>query len=115
MAWTSSIEHIKRTPGFAGRQWPGKPETLDQNLLSLALHEEDFAHRRGFAYAVRDVTTLDYLGCVYFYPPRTFNHDVDVRSWVRSEKSHLDESLHDAVRRWLYDSWPWRAPDYASR
>lgn len=115
LAWTSSIEHIQRTPGFAGRHWPGEPETLDENLLGLAQHEEDFTHRRGFAYAVRDVLALEYVGCVYFYPPRTSNYDVDVRSWVRSEQSHLDEHLHDAVRRWLVDAWPWRAPDYASR
>ena len=67
LAWTSSIEHIQRTPGFAGRHWPGEPETLDENLLGLAQHEEDFTHRRGFAYAVRDVLALEYVGCVYFY------------------------------------------------
>jgi hypothetical protein len=114
-AWTSSIDHIRRTSGFSGRAWPGEPESREDNLLSLEQHERDFAARKGFAYAVRDARTSAYLGCVYLYPPRTPEHDVDVRSWVRTEHAALDAPLHDAVRRWLRDRWPWERPDYARR
>ena len=114
-AWSSSIEHIKQTPGFAGRGWPDGADSLEQNLLSLTHHEQDFTLRRGFAYVVCDAKTSEYLGCVYFYPPRTGDFDVDVRSWVRTEKAHLDQRLRDAILGWLRDSWPWRAADYAPR
>lgn len=114
-AWTGSIEHIRSTPGFAGRHWPRAIESLDQNLASLERHQHDFAQRRGFSYAVLDASDGAYLGCVYFYPPRTPGFDVDVRSWVTEERAELDEPLHDVVRRWLSQAWPWHRPDYAER
>jgi hypothetical protein len=114
-AWTTSIDHIRATPGFLGRDWPGTALTPAENEGDLRRHEADFEQRTGFTYAVLSASSGNYLGCVYFYPPRSPEFDVDVRSWVRTEAAHLDEPLHDAVRRWLRESWPWRAPDYAER
>src|SRR5215510_6947448 len=48
-AWTSSMEHIRATPGFAGRPWP-VPMTLEDNLGDLRRHERDFTARSGFTY-----------------------------------------------------------------
>jgi hypothetical protein len=112
-AWTANIEHIRATPGFRGRTWPRGPDSLTENLLSLMQHRRDFDSRRGFAYAV--LVAGQYVGCVYFYPPRSDEFDVDVRSWVRSENAALDGPLHDVVRCWLKKSWPWRRWDYARR
>jgi hypothetical protein len=114
-AWTTSIEHIRATPGFADRDWPGEAMTLAENEADLRRHALDFEERTGFTYVVLDASTGNYVGCVYFYPPRSPEFDVDVRSWVRHELAHLDRPLHAAVRRWLQDSWPWHAPDYAER
>ena len=114
-AWTTSIEHIRATPGFAGRQWPGEAMTPAENEADLRRHEVDYEERRGFAYAVLAAPSGDYVGCVYFYPPRSPEFDVDVRSWVRHDPARRDQPLHDAVRRWLADRWPWHAPDYAER
>ena len=114
-AWTSSIEHIRSTPGFADRSWPTGPMSLDDNAADLARHARDFADRTGFTYTVLDRSSRDVIGCVYLYPPRRDGYDVDVRSWVRANRAHLDQPLHDVVRRWLTDSWPFRAPDYARR
>src|SRR5215813_10486876 len=50
-AWTSSMEHIRATPGFAGRPWP-VPMTLEDNLGDLRRHERDFTARSGFTYTV---------------------------------------------------------------
>ena len=47
-AWTSSVDHIRRTPGFSGRSWPPDMMTLDENLRDLARHETHFAERKGF-------------------------------------------------------------------
>jgi hypothetical protein len=55
------------------------------------------------------------IGCVYFYPPRRDGYDVDVRSWVRSDRAELDRSLHDVVQRWVAEAWPFQKPDYAER
>jgi hypothetical protein len=113
--WTASIEHIRATPGFADRTWPSSVVSQEENAASIRRHERDFEERCGFAYAVLAVETDDYLGCVYFYPPRTRAFDVDVRSWVKAEAAWLDKPLHDCVRAWLADRWPWQAPDYAWR
>jgi len=90
-------------------------ESAEENAASIRKHGLDFEERRGFTYAVLAPVTGEYLGCVYFDPPRTPAFDVDVRSWVKAESAGLDKPLHDCVRAWLGDRWPWKAPDYAHR
>lgn len=114
-AWTSSIEHIKATPGFADRSWPERPMSLAENAADLDQHARDFADKTGFTYTVLEPGSGEVIGCVYFYPPRRPGYDVDVRSWVRADRAELDKPLHDAVRRWLAEDWPFRNPDYAAR
>ena len=53
VAWTSSIEHIRSTPGFPDGSWP-RPMSLAENLRDLERHAEDFRSRRGFTYTVLD-------------------------------------------------------------
>jgi hypothetical protein len=113
-AWTSSIEHIKATPGYPDGTWP-KPMSLEQNAADLARHARDFADRTGFTYTVLDPASGDVIGCVYFYPTSRSGYDADVRSWVRADHAELDKPLHDLVRQWLADAWPFRQPDYAER
>ena len=55
-AWSSSIDHIRATPGFADWPWP-HPMTLAENLADLEAHARDFAERSGFTYAVLDPET----------------------------------------------------------
>lgn len=62
-AWSSSIDHIRATPGFAERSWP-HPMSLAENLADLEAHARDFAERKGFTYTVLDPATNDVLGCV---------------------------------------------------
>jgi hypothetical protein len=113
-AWTSSIEHIRQTPGFAGRSWP-KFMSPEENAGDLARHERDFADRVGFTYTVLDPASGDVIGCVYLYPPKRGGYDVEVRSWVRADRAELDKPLHQTVSGWLADSWPFTDPDYAAR
>jgi len=65
-AWTSSMQHIRDTPGYAGGGWP-REMTIDQNRDDLLRHERDFAARTGFTYTVLDGGD-DVIGCVYIYP-----------------------------------------------
>ena len=115
-AWTTSLEHIHATPGFADHPWPpddGMP--LEQNRAELEAHARDFAARTGFTYTVLAPAGDDVLGCVYIYPARDGEHDAAVRSWVRASDAALDAPLHDAVSRWLAQRWPFERVAYAAR
>jgi hypothetical protein len=112
-AWTSSIEHIRSTPGFQGRSWP-HPMTLAENLGDLQRHASDFTDRSGFTYTVR-AAGGEIIGCVYIYPPAGGGPGADVRSWVRADRAGLDVPLHDAVSGWLRAAWPFSSADYAPR
>ena len=92
-AWTSSIEHIRATPGFAGRNWPDPAMTLEQNLADLQMHAEHFARRQGFTYTVLDAASGEVIGCVYIYPADRPGRDARVRSWVRADPAAQDTGL----------------------
>jgi hypothetical protein len=106
-AWTSSIDHIRATPGFPDGSWP-RPMSLDENRRDLERHRDDFTHRRGFTYTVLDPQG-DVVGCVYLYPSTDGRSDVVVQSWVRASRAELDRPLDEAVRAWLHDVWPFGA------
>jgi hypothetical protein len=115
-AWTSSVEHIRATPGFAGRSWPPREGmSLDDNLSDLEKHAAEFTDRVAFTYSVLDPATGEVIGCVYLKPPHAPGTDVDVLSWVRADRAHLDEPLHRAVLAWLDSAWPFTGVDYAAR
>ncbi len=114
-AWSSSVEHIHGTAGFEGHPWPDEPMTLERNLEDLRRHAEDFAHRRGFTYAVLADPGGDVVGCVYIYPSPLHDADAAVRSWVRAGRAELDTPLHATVTAWLDAAWPFRRYDYAPR
>jgi hypothetical protein len=114
-AWSSSIDHIRATPGFAGRSWP-HPMSLAENLADLEAHARDFAERKGFTYTVLDPATNDVLGCVYVYPDGEGESDALARSWVRASHADLDVPLWQAVSGWLAsDAWPFARVRYAPR
>ena len=61
-AWTSSIDHIRATPGFETSDWPHEM-TLEENLADLEGHARDFEERTGFTYSILDGDEV--IGCVY--------------------------------------------------
>lgn len=114
-AWTSSIEHVRATPGYVGGEWPPVDGmTAEENLGDLVGHARDFEAGSGFTFTVLDPAGGDVLGCVYLYPAAD-EHDVVVRSWVRADRAELDTVLADAVARWLEAEWPWERPDRVGR
>ena len=114
-AWSSSIAHIRATPGYAGSSWP-REMTLAENLGDLERHARDFENRSGFTYTVLDREGGSVIGCVYIYPPRDGQSgDATVQSWVAADHAVLDEPLRQAVSNWLRDAWPFRDPEYATR
>ena len=64
-AWTSSIDHVRATPGFQDTSgtapgfgagvWPDPGMTLEDNLADLRRHAEDFAQRSGLGQAVPEL------------------------------------------------------------
>ncbi len=112
-AWTSSIDHIRATPGFPDGTWP-RPMPLEENLRDLERHAEDFRLRRGFTYTVLD-RDGDVVGCVYIYPSKDEATDAEVLSWVRVDRSGLDRPLREAVAAWLRSDWPFDTVDYDER
>ncbi len=111
-AWSSSIDHIRATPGFESGSWPHEM-TLEANRDDLERHARDFAARTGFTYTVLDPATRAVIGCVYIYPDGTGDCDASVRSWVRASRAELDEPLREAVSRWLDRTWPFARVAYA--
>jgi len=109
-AWSSSIEHIRASPGYPDGNWP-RPLSPEDNLADLERHASDFAARTGFTYTVLDAGD-DVVGCVYVYPGRDDVHDATVQSWVRVSRAELDPVLRAAVAEWLASSWPFRRPLY---
>ena len=113
-AWTSSFDHIHRTPGFAGSAWPHEM-TFEENRADLERHERDFAGRTGFTYTVLDPGDGDVIGCLYIYPDQSGQHDAKVLSWVRESRAELDTPLWQAVTDWLEADWPFQGVTYADR
>jgi RimJ/RimL family protein N-acetyltransferase len=114
-AWTSSMQHIRDTPGFATGSWPHEM-TIDQNRDDLLRHQRDFQARTGFTYTVLGDDD-DVIGCVYIYPldPDPEPGAAHVESWVCADRAELDLPLYRAVSDWLASDWPFRRVDYAER
>ena len=112
-AWTSSIEHVRSTPGYPDGRWPPLDGmTLEENLRDLRRHADDFSRGAGFTFTVLDPSD-DVVGCVYIYPARDGVHDAGVQSWVRESVAAHDDALRRAVAAWLTsDAWPFERPLY---
>jgi hypothetical protein len=113
-AWTSSVAHIKATPGWETSSWPDG-RSIEDNLRDLERHAGDFESRGGFTYTVLDQATDDVVGCVYIYPDKDGQHDAKVLSWVRASRAELDVPLWRAVSDWLAADWPFERVAYAPR
>ncbi|MCP2181135.1 N-acetyltransferase [Prauserella alba] len=115
-AWTSSIDHIRATPGYPDGDWPPlEGMSLEANHDDLVRHAADFTNRVGFTYTVLEPAAGDVIGCVYLYPASAADYDVTVQSWVRADRAELDDRLADAVATWLAAEWPWHRVDHGGR
>ena len=112
-AWTSSIDHVRATPGFPDGSWPHEM-TPEENRRDLERHQRDFTERRGFTYTVLDPADGDVIGCVYIYPLAN-EPGAEVSSWVRADRAALDVPLAGAVAAWLQAAWPFARVQYAGR
>ncbi len=109
-AWSSSIDHIRATPGFtpddaSGDSWP-YPMDADANLADLERHAQEFVAGVAYAFTVLDPGTADVIGCLYVNPDPGPDVDSVARLWVRADHAELDRHLEASVRSWIAESWP---------
>jgi len=108
-AWSTSIDHIHRTPGFRPDGWPERAYSLQENLADLRQHRDHHQRRLDFAWTVLDPARPDMvIGCVYLKPDPTGAAQAEGRSWVRVDRADLDQELRDHLRPWFAGSWPIR-------
>ncbi|MET0769076.1 MAG: N-acetyltransferase, partial [Solirubrobacteraceae bacterium] len=82
-AWSSSIAHIRATPGFESGDWPPlEGMSLDANRGDLAEHARDFAARTGVTFTVHRPGTDEVNRCGYIYPAKDHQHHARVRTGV---------------------------------
>lgn len=102
-AWSSSIDHIRATPGFRADLWGGDdwpyPMSAEQNLADLTQHAHEFDRGEALAYTVLEPGTRDVIGCVYVDPDDIA--DARCRFWVRADRAALDSELEQVIREWL--------------
>jgi hypothetical protein len=111
-AWTSSMDHIRSSPGYPDGRWP-REMSLGENRSDLERHARDFAEQRGFTFTVLDRGD-DVVGCVYVYPADDGVHDATVLSWLRASEAAADDDFRRAIAGWLTsDAWPFERPGYA--
>jgi RimJ/RimL family protein N-acetyltransferase len=111
-AWSSSIDHIRATPGYPDGRWP-RPMTLEENRADLERHARDFEARSGFTYTVLDPSDRRVIGCLYIYPDKHGEADAVVKSWVRATHAASDAALRELVSGWLAEAWPFERVSYA--
>ena len=59
-AWSSSLEHIRATPGYPDGSWPPVGGmSSEANLADLTRHAADFEARKGFTFTVIDPASGD--------------------------------------------------------
>lgn len=111
VAWMSSVDHIRSTPGFDNPDttWPVEM-SAEENLSDLEMHARHFAERTGFTYSVLDADQV--IGCVYIYPAPQPDADAEVRSWVTADRAEMDSLVREAVSAWLDRAWPFSDPHY---
>lgn len=110
----TSVDHLRTI--WPGGKWP-QGLTLEQNLIDLGWHQKEFQTRRSFAYTVVSLSEEAVLGCVYIEPTRKSGFDAEVYLWARKSElaGGLETRLHDAVRKWLAEKWPFRSVAFPGR
>ena len=90
--------------------WPADDFTIEQNREHLQLHEQQFARRESFVYAVLSPDDAVELGCVYIIPDESQHQDAVAISWLRTDylNGDLPLILRSELELWMANEWPFR-------
>ena len=105
-AWSSSIEHIRRSPGWEDATWPARVYSPAENLADLTEHRDHHDRRLDLAWTVLDPASRDLIGCVYLKPPSGAGRPAVAKSWVRADRAALDRVLRAHLAPWWRAAWP---------
>lgn len=111
-AVTESRDKLRK---LFGGDWPGDEFTVEENRQDIAFHEQQFAAREAFTYAVLDASGRRVLGSVYIVPAQSPGFDAAILYWTRAGETGLNRVLARAVARWLQDAWPFRRIEILNR
>lgn len=100
-----------------GGDWPRAGFTLEENLMDLERHQQEFLDRKAFAYTVVSLNESCVLGCVYINPSKIDEVEAEVHMWVRQSEHDqgLDSILFEVVKNWLKSSWPFNKVAFPGR
>jgi L-amino acid N-acyltransferase YncA len=101
-----------------GDPWPRNGFTIEENLVDLKRHQQEFLDRKAFAYTVVSLDETKVLGCVYINPTKKITgYDASVVMWVRQMEydKGLDEILFQTVKQWIRTIWPFKSVKFPGR
>lgn len=110
----SSIEALQGIFGPTSA-WPNTNITLEENIASLKVHEEEFNNRDAFAYSILTPDKSKCLGSVYIDPTRAEHYDCEVCFWLRDDSVELERHLFSFISNWLEHDWPFTKPAFPGR
>jgi hypothetical protein len=122
-AVTASASKIRYVFG-PSNDWPSETITFEENLNDLKRHEKEFTDRAAFAYAIFDLSGIEYLGCIYINPfhSKIYNNlkelkcQAEVFFWVSSLQTSINEfELLETLKKWLSTSWPFEQVNFPGR
>lgn len=107
----------KELQGIFGQdsEWPKSNMTLQENVCSIKIHEDEFETEKAFAYSVLNHAKDKCFGSIYIDPSRSKNFDCEVHFWMRSDRSELEEQLFETVVDWMQNHWPVEKVAYPGR
>lgn len=111
------FEAVKNSLDYrGGEDLAVKSLTLEQNLINLQRHQNEFNLKQAFTYTVFSLDQTTCLGCIYIIPPTRGDYDAEVWLWVRKELiDKLDQKLFRTVKKWLNEYWPFKKVAYPGR
>lgn len=115
--YVAVISSQKRLQGIfgPGSSWPETDLTLEQNIQSLKIHQQEFEQRQAFAYSVFNQSRDKCLGSVYIDPSRAADYDCEVYYWIRDDSLALEQELTETVFHWLLQCWPFNRIAFPGR
>jgi hypothetical protein len=115
----SSIDHIRRTAGFAAGDWADDTWPSDMsaaaNLVDLERHASEFRQGLAFAYTVISTNPDEIIGCVYINPDETGAAEAKVRCWLRVSRASDDAMFASSISGWLKKEWPFTSARFPGR
>ena len=104
---------------YGPESWWSVDLTYEQNYADLVRHEQEFAAREAFAYALLSAASGAYLGCIYLYetePAIRHLFQARVYYWlVHGQQTITDTEAFPIFSKWLATAWPFKTVVFPGR